>query len=89
MAPAAVRLHHAEPGGLVRHLVEVGSAGLALLDPMGKPAGGQAEGEGRDVGRGGHTEDVEQQGTEEVDVGVNAARAVDGRHLGLEPQSDW
>jgi 3'-5' exoribonuclease len=32
MAPAAVRLHHAEPGGLVRHLVEVGSAGLALLD---------------------------------------------------------
>lgn len=32
LAPAAVRLHHAEPGGLVRHLVEVGSAGLALLD---------------------------------------------------------
>lgn len=32
MAPAAVRLHHAEPGGLVRHLVEVGKAGLALLD---------------------------------------------------------
>lgn len=32
MAPAAVRLHHAEPGGLVRHLVEVGSAGLALLE---------------------------------------------------------
>ncbi len=35
MAPAAVRLHHAEPGGLVRHLVEVGSAGLALLDSTG------------------------------------------------------
>lgn len=35
MAPAAVRLHHAEPGGLVRHLVEVGSAGLALLDSVG------------------------------------------------------
>jgi 3'-5' exoribonuclease len=36
MAPAAVRLHHAEPGGLVRHLVEVGSAGLALLDSTGE-----------------------------------------------------
>lgn len=35
MAPAAVRLHHAEPGGLVRHLVEVGSAGLALLESTG------------------------------------------------------
>ena len=35
MAPAAVRLHHAEPGGLVRHLVEVGLAGLALLDSTG------------------------------------------------------
>jgi 3'-5' exoribonuclease len=35
MAPAAVRLHHAEPGGLVRHLIEVGSAGLALLDSTG------------------------------------------------------
>lgn len=35
MAPAAVRLHHAEPGGLVRHLVEVGAAGLALLDSTG------------------------------------------------------
>ena len=35
-APAAVRLHHAEPGGLVRHLVEVGSAGLALLDSTGE-----------------------------------------------------
>lgn len=35
MAPAAVRLHHAEPGGLVRHLVEVGKAGLALLDSTG------------------------------------------------------
>lgn len=34
-APAAVRLHHAEPGGLVRHLVEVGAAGLALLDSTG------------------------------------------------------
>ena len=34
-APAAVRLHHAEPGGLVRHLVEVGSAGLALLESTG------------------------------------------------------
>lgn len=32
MAPAAVRLHHAEPGGLVRHLCEVGEAGLALLE---------------------------------------------------------
>jgi 3'-5' exoribonuclease len=36
MAPAAVRLHHAEPGGLVRHLVEVGLAGLALLDSTGQ-----------------------------------------------------
>ncbi|MCZ4497438.1 MAG: metal dependent phosphohydrolase [Thermoleophilia bacterium] len=36
MAPAAVRLHHAEPGGLVRHLVEVGLAGLALLDSTGE-----------------------------------------------------
>lgn len=35
MAPAAVRLHHAEPGGLVRHLVEVGNAGLALLESTG------------------------------------------------------
>jgi 3'-5' exoribonuclease len=35
MAPAAVRLHHAEPGGLVRHLVEVGRAGLALLESTG------------------------------------------------------
>ncbi|MCW2924099.1 MAG: putative HD-superfamily hydrolase [Thermoleophilia bacterium] len=35
MAAAAVRLHHAEPGGLVRHLVEVGSGGLALLDSTG------------------------------------------------------
>lgn len=35
MAPAAVRLHHAEPGGLVRHLCEVGRAGLALLDSTG------------------------------------------------------
>ncbi len=35
MAPAAVRLHHAEPGGLVRHLVEVGTAGLALLESTG------------------------------------------------------
>lgn len=35
LAPAAVRLHHAEPGGLVRHLVEVGKAGLALLDSTG------------------------------------------------------
>lgn len=36
MAPAAVRLHHAEPGGLVRHLVEVGTAGLALLESTGE-----------------------------------------------------
>lgn len=36
-APAAVRLHHAEPGGLVRHLVEVGTAGLALLDSSACP----------------------------------------------------
>lgn len=35
MAPAAVRLHHAEPGGLVRHLIEVGSAGLAMLESTG------------------------------------------------------
>jgi 3'-5' exoribonuclease len=37
MAAAAVRMHHAEPGGLVRHLVEVGSSGLALLDSTGQP----------------------------------------------------
>lgn len=37
MAPAAVRLHHAEPGGLVRHLCEVGEAGLALLDSTRQP----------------------------------------------------
>ena len=37
MAAAAVRMHHAEPGGLVRHLVEVGTAGLALLDSLGHP----------------------------------------------------
>jgi 3'-5' exoribonuclease len=36
MVPAAVRLHHAEPGGLVRHLVEVGSGGLGLLDSIGR-----------------------------------------------------
>jgi 3'-5' exoribonuclease len=36
-APAAVRLHHAEPGGLVRHLIEVGEAGLGLLDSTGMP----------------------------------------------------
>lgn len=35
MAAAAVRMHHAEPGGLVRHLVEVGASGLALLDSTG------------------------------------------------------
>lgn len=35
MAAAAVRMHHAEPGGLVRHLVEVGTAGLALLESLG------------------------------------------------------
>ena len=34
MAPAAVRLHHAEPGGLVRHLVEVGEGGLGLLESI-------------------------------------------------------
>lgn len=41
MAPAAVRMHHAEPGGLVRHICEVGRAGLALLDslePIGEAA---------------------------------------------------
>lgn len=35
LAPAAVRMHHAEPGGLVRHLVEVGRAGIGLLDSTG------------------------------------------------------
>lgn len=35
MAPAAVRMHHAEPGGLVRHICEVGKAGLALLESTG------------------------------------------------------
>ncbi len=35
MAAAAVRMHHAEPGGLVRHLVEVGASGLAMLDSTG------------------------------------------------------
>jgi 3'-5' exoribonuclease len=34
MAPAAVRMHHAEPGGLVRHICEVGRAGLALLESL-------------------------------------------------------
>jgi 3'-5' exoribonuclease len=37
MAPAAVRMHHAEPGGLVRHLFEVGKAGLALLESTSAP----------------------------------------------------
>lgn len=37
MAPAAVRMHHAEPGGLVRHLFEVGKAGLALLESTSSP----------------------------------------------------
>ena len=37
MAAAAVRMHHAEPGGLVRHLAEVGLAGLGLLDSTGEP----------------------------------------------------
>lgn len=36
MAAAAVRMHHAEPGGLVRHLCEVGKAGLGLLDSTGE-----------------------------------------------------
>jgi hypothetical protein len=35
-APAAVKMHHAEPGGLVRHLVEVGSGGLGLLESTGE-----------------------------------------------------
>lgn len=37
MAPAAVKMHHAEPGGLVRHVVEVAEAGLGLLDSTGTP----------------------------------------------------
>lgn len=37
MAAAAVRMHHAEPGGLVRHLVEVGEAGLGLLNSTHEP----------------------------------------------------
>lgn len=37
LAPAAVRMHHAEPGGLVRHLCEVARAGLAMLDSTGDP----------------------------------------------------
>ena len=39
MAPAAVRMHHAEPGGLVRHIHEVALAGLGLLDSA-VPSGG-------------------------------------------------
>ncbi len=35
IAPAAVKMHHAEAGGLVRHVVEVGRAGLALLESTG------------------------------------------------------
>lgn len=37
MAPAAVKMHHAEPGGLLRHICEVARAGLALLDSTGAP----------------------------------------------------
>jgi 3'-5' exoribonuclease len=36
-APAAVKMHHAEPGGLVRHIVEVAEAGLGMLDSTGMP----------------------------------------------------
>jgi 23S rRNA maturation-related 3'-5' exoribonuclease YhaM len=35
LAPGAVKMHHAEPGGLVKHLVEVGSVGLAMLGATG------------------------------------------------------
>lgn len=37
MAPAAVKMHHAEPGGLLRHICEVARGGLALLDSTGSP----------------------------------------------------
>jgi 23S rRNA maturation-related 3'-5' exoribonuclease YhaM len=35
MAAGAVKMHHANPGGLAQHLVEVGRGGLALLDSTG------------------------------------------------------
>lgn len=35
IAAGAVRMHHAEPGGLAKHLHEVAKAGLAMLDSTG------------------------------------------------------
>jgi 3'-5' exoribonuclease len=36
MAAGAVSMHHARPGGLAQHLVEVGRFGLAMLDATGQ-----------------------------------------------------